>query len=98
MLAAIDEGMTATPAFVAALLEHDLLESFALDINYNDGTHSRFVGFHTVPEERLARLGAEALGKLNQGGFLLPIYMVVASLSNFRGMMERASRLNAADR
>jgi len=98
MLAAIDEGMSATPAFIAALLEHDLLESFALDIDFNDGTQNRFAGFHTVQEERLAQLGAEALGKLNQSGFLLPIYMVVASLSNFRGMIDRANRLNAADR
>jgi len=97
-LAAIDEGLAAMPAFIAALEEHKLLESFALDIEFQDGAQHRFTGFFTVQEERLNQLGAEALGKLQQAGYLLPIYMVIASLSNFRLLIERASRLNAADR
>jgi len=97
-LAAIDEGLAATPAFIAALEEHKLLESFALDIVFQDGAKQRFSGFFSVQEERLNQLGAEALGKLQQAGYLLPIYMVIASLSNFRLLMNRANRLAAADR
>lgn len=98
MLAAIDEGHTLTAPFIEALNQHDLLESFALDIEYRDGTRQRFVGFHAIQEERLSKLGAEALGALHQRGFLQPIYMVLASFSNFRGLIERASKLDAADR
>ncbi|MEO8020139.1 MAG: SapC family protein [Pseudomonadota bacterium] len=97
-LADIDDGLAAIPSFIAALEEHNLLESFALDISYRDGVKHRFAGFHTVQEDRLAQLGAEALTKLHQAGYLLPIYMVVASLSNFRALIERASNLEAADR
>ena len=97
-LGAIDEGLAATPAFIDALIEHNLLESFALDIEFRDGAKHRFAGFLTVQEERLNQLGPEALGKLQQAGFLLPVYMVIASLSNFRELIERASKLNAADR
>lgn len=97
-LATIDEGLAATPAFIAALEEHNLLEAFALDIEFRDGAKHRFTGFFTVQEERLNQLGADALGKLQQAGYLLPIYMVIASLSNFRLLIERASRLNPADR
>jgi hypothetical protein len=97
-LAAIDEGLAATPAFIAALEEHKLLESFALDIVFQDGAKQRFSGFFSVQEERLNQLGADALGKLQQAGYLLPIYMVIASLSNFRLLIDRANRLNAADR
>jgi hypothetical protein len=97
-LAAIDDGFATTPAFIAALEEHNLLESFSLDLSFRDGAQQRFAGFHTVQEDRLRQLGTEALGKLHQAGYLLPIYMVVASLSNFRALIERASDLNAADR
>jgi hypothetical protein len=98
MLATIDEGLAATHAFIEALIAHDLLESFALDIEFRDGGQHRFAGFHAVQEERLAKLGAEAVGALHQKGFLQAIYMVIASFSNFRGLIERASKLNAADR
>jgi hypothetical protein len=98
ILAAIDEGVASIQAFAAALTEHDLLESFALDIEFRDGPQHRFAGFHAVQEERLNALGAEALGKLHQQGYLLAIYMVIASFANFRDLIERASKLNAADR
>jgi hypothetical protein len=97
-LAALDQGLAATPAFIAALEEHNLLESFSLDIEFAAGGKHSFTGFYTVQEERLNQLGAEALGKLQAAGYLLPIYMVIASLSNFRLLTERASKLNAADR
>lgn len=98
MLASIDQGIPAVQPFVAALQEHNLLESFALDIDFRDGTQHRFAGFYTVQEERLNKLGAEALGALHQRGYLQAIYMVIASLSHFRDLIERASKLNAADR
>ena len=83
---------------IAALLEHNLLESFVIDIQFKDGAQHRFSGFYTIQEERLAKLDGAALGKLHERGYLQPIYMVIASFSNFRGLIERASRLNAADR
>jgi hypothetical protein len=98
MLAGIDLALEGLPAFIAALEEHKLLESFALDIEFSDGGKQRFAGFFTIQEERLNQLGAEALGKLQQAGYLIPIYMVIASLSNFRLLIERASKLDAADR
>ena len=97
-LSTIDQGVVATQPFVAALQEHNLLESFVIDIELRDGAQHRFAGFHTVQEERLARLGAEALGKLHEKGYLQAIFMVVASLANFRDLIERANNLNAAER
>ena len=98
LLGTLDEGIAATPAFVAALVEHNLLESFVLDIQFLDGAQHRFAGFYTIQEERLGKLDAAALGKLHERGYLLAIYMVIASFSNFRNLIERASRLNAAAR
>jgi hypothetical protein len=98
MLGMLHEGIEATPAFIAALVEHNLLESFVLDIQFLDGAQHRFAGFYTIQEERLAKLDAAALGKLHERGYLLPVYMVLASFANFRALIERASRLDAAAR
>lgn len=98
VLGALHEGLESTPAFIAALVEHNLLESFVLDIKFTDGAEHRFAGFYTIQEERLAKLDAAALGKLQERGYLLPVYMVIASFSNFRVLIERASRLDAAAR
>jgi hypothetical protein len=98
VLGMIHDGMAATPEFVNALIEHKLLESFALDLKFRDGAQHRFTGFHAIQEERLAKLDAAALGKLHEKGYLQAIYMVVASLSNFRDLIERASKLDADKR
>jgi hypothetical protein len=98
MLATIHTGLAATKPLVAALVEHELLESFVLDIQFRDGAQHRFTGFHTIREEKLANLGAEALGKLHEKGYLQAIYMVIASLAHFRDLIERASKLDAAAR
>ena len=98
MLAAIHQGLAATNPFVAALVEHELLESFVLDIQFRDGVQQRLTGFHTIREEKLATLGPEALAKLHQKGHLQAIFMVIASLAHFRDLIERASKLDAAAR
>jgi hypothetical protein len=98
VLGTLDEGVEATPPFVAALLEHELLEAFSLDIQFQDGAQHRFAGFHTINEDKLNKLDAATLGKLHERGYLSAIYMVVASLAHFRTLIDRANRLNAAQR
>ncbi|NNC99149.1 MAG: SapC family protein, partial [Gammaproteobacteria bacterium] len=51
--------------FVNALIEHDLLESFSLDIELNDGSGNQLLGFYTINEDSVQQLTAEALGSLN---------------------------------
>jgi len=98
VLGFIDDSATATPAFVAALVEHELLESFALDIQFSDGQQHRFVGFYAINEEKLRKLDGAALGKLHERGYLQAIFMALASLSKFRDLIDRANKLDAADR
>jgi hypothetical protein len=94
-LLTIHQGLKATPAFSAALLEHALLESFVLDVERDDGCQHRLAGFYTINEERLGKLDGAALAKLHQSGYLQAIYMVIASLSNFRALIERKRRADA---
>lgn len=92
LLRAIHEGMQTLPAFIDALLRHELLESFVLDVESERGV-SRLSGFHAINEERLAALDATALESLQRAGHLAPIYMAMASLSQFRALIERHRRL-----
>lgn len=80
------------PVFIDALMRHQLLEPFILDMEMPGGEQSRLTGLYTVNEERLATLPGEALEALAREGHLLPIYMQIASLSQLSGLMERASR------
>jgi hypothetical protein len=89
LLFGIHQGLQATPGFLAALLENELLESFALDVELNDGSQNRLVGFYTINEDLLQTLGGEAIVKLHQAGYLQAIYLVIASLSNFRLLIDR---------
>lgn len=98
VLSALHEGLQDTPAFVASLVEHGLLESFVLDIELDDGSQNRLAGFYTINEDKLAALGGDALEKLSKAGHLQPIYMAIASISNFRDLIERKNRVHAADR
>lgn len=93
VLNTINEGFPVHELFVKELLEHDLLEPFAFDIQLNDGSQNRLMGFHTINEDVLFELGADVLGSLNEKGFLLPIYMAVASLSNVRDLIDRKNAL-----
>jgi len=97
-LLAIHEGLQSMQAFTAALLEHELLEAFVFDIELDDGSQNRLAGFYTINEERLAALRGDALARLNEAGYLQPVYMALASLAQFRGLIERKNRQHAGAR
>jgi hypothetical protein len=94
VLRTIHEGMAASRAFVGALVELELLESFVLDVELDDGSQNRLAGFYTVNEDRLAQLTAEQLARLHRDGYLQAIYMAVASLAQFRALIQRKNRAN----
>jgi hypothetical protein len=97
-LLTIHQGLEAAAPFVAALKEYDLLESFVLDVTLNDGSQGRLSGFYAIQEDRLAALEPEALGRLHRAGYLQASFMVVASLSKCRSLIERKNRVQAAAR
>lgn len=98
VLLAIHQGIESTPPFIAAMLAHDLLESFVFDITLANGSQNRLTGFYAIHEERLATLGGAALEALSRAGHLQAAYMAVASLSNFRDLIERQNRSDAGHR
>lgn len=98
VLLALHDGLEQTPAFVDALLRNELLETFALDVELDDGSLNRLVGFYTVNEEKLRALDAPALKELHGAGWLEPLYMAVASVSRFRDLIDRMNRAHAGGR
>ena len=83
------------PAFVEALLARDLLESFVLDVELDDGSLNRLAGYYTINEERVRALDAGELGELHAAGHLEPVFMAMASVSHFRDLIERMNRSRA---
>ena len=92
VLNAIHQGQGETQGFMEAMLKHELVEPFALNVELNDGSKHRLEGFHTVHEEKLTQLGGDALVELNRKGYLLYAYMVLASLSNIRKLIDKKNQ------
>lgn len=98
VLLTLHNGLMRVPAFVEALQAHQLLESFVLDMELDDGSVNRLAGYHTINEDRLRALDAAALGQLHAAGHLEPVFMAVASVSNFRDLIDRMNRSRADGR
>ena len=93
----IQVGHQMNDIFIDSLLEFDLIERVSMEIELNDGSKRQLLGLYTINEERLDGLDGEALGKLQGLHFLLPIYMILASLSSFRTLIDkRNEKLEAA--
>lgn len=95
-LRTLHDGLETAKTFSEALVHLDLLESFVFDIELDDGSQNRLAGFYIIQEERLAALSAEQLGRLHAAGYLQAIYMAVASLSQFRALIDRKNRQRRA--
>lgn len=91
----LHRGLQHSNGFNDALLEHKLLEQITLDLTFNDGETKSLQGFYSIAEERLYQLPGDALESLNQAGYLQPIFMVVASLSRMRDVIDRRNKRRA---
>lgn len=92
VLEAVHYGYEHSEGFIAVLLELDLLESFTLDIQLSDGSNNQIQGFYTINEDKLVALNGELLAKLHSKGYLQAIYMVVASHSNIRKLIDEKNK------
>ncbi len=88
----LDYAWQETAAFFAALEAHELIEPFSLEVTLDDGAVQSLVGFQTIHEDKLAALDGEALHALMDAGHLARIYMVLASLAQFGGLVARKNR------
>lgn len=93
VMQAVDQGQRDIADFTAALLEHDLIEPFTLDVTLNNGKQHRLEGFYTLHEENLAQLDGAVLADFSRRGILQAAYMMVASMANIPDLIMRKNRL-----
>lgn len=98
MLSDIHTGMQHNAGFIEALVRHELLEGFELDVEFDSGARHRLAGFFTIHEERFASLDGAAIAALHRDGHLGPIWFALASLSHFRDLIDRRNARDAARR
>lgn len=92
LLKLVHEGHERNQDFIDMLLGMDLLESFVLDVELNDGSEHRMSGFYTINETSLRGLTGDDLVILNNNGYLEAVYMAIASLANISVLVERKNR------
>ena len=96
LLETIYAGIDHSKGFCTALAEHGLLESITFEIELNDGSRNQLLGFHCVAEEKVQALGGDVLGAFNQSGYLMPMFMALASLARLQSLIERKNRAREA--
>jgi len=84
----IHAGHKHSEKFIDALLEHDLVEPFSLDITLNDGSNNQLIGFYTISEDKLQALDGATMESFSNQGFLQPIFMLIASHSCIRTLVD----------
>lgn len=88
MLESMDIGNTQNDLLAEALKKHDLLEPSTISITLKDGSNFELVGFSTIAEDKFEALSAEALDELNKQKLLIPITLIMASMSNLGKLVE----------
>jgi hypothetical protein len=89
VLKAINEGHKYNKGFSDALVQYELLEPFALEVELINGSKFKLMGFHTIHEEKLNALDGDALASLHSRGYLEHIYMTMASVANFSVLIQK---------
>jgi hypothetical protein len=94
LLESIHRGHEHNKGFIDTLLEHDLLESFTLEVNLNNGSKNQLQGFYTIAEQKLHELNGDTFDMLNKCGYLQAIFMAVASHSRLRTLVDKKNALS----
>lgn len=96
ILKTINDNKAPSQAFLDKLEALELIESFNLDIQLNDGSNNRLSGFYTINEDKLKSLTGDQLFELNQSGMLSLIYMVIASHGQLTALINKKDAINSS--
>ena len=89
VLSIIHEGHQHNRHFVTMLEELELIEPFTLKIEFDNHYQHELKGFYTINEDKLKLLKGESLEKTHQSGYLAYIYLILASLSNIKTLIDK---------
>lgn len=89
ILMTIHQGNEANQVFSKLLVGLDLIESSTMEFTLANGEKQTLTGLHVLNEDRLRELNGDALESLHREGYLESIYMMLASMPNFRKLIDR---------
>ena len=91
ILTATMSGAVPTEALISALAENELLAPGQIDVTAGETTFT-LEGFYTISSQHIAQLSGETLAALNAKGLLYAIHLIMASMANVPGLLDRRSR------
>ncbi len=86
-------GLEQTKAFIATLMEMNLIEPIDINLGFDDGSERTLEGLYTVGDEALRHLADDDALKLFRRGYLQLCYLMLASLKRVPAL---AQKKNAA--
>jgi hypothetical protein len=95
ILMTIHTGHEANETFSKLLVGLDLVEPFTLKFELFGGEKINLTGLYTINEDKLRDLNGSALEALHQKGFLLDVYMMLASIPNVGKLIDKKNSLLA---
>ena len=78
--------------FVTALVEHGLVQSVTLSIKLSNGESYELQDFFGIDDDALQRADGRLVTTLAEAGWLMPCFMMVASMSQLGRLVERRNR------
>jgi hypothetical protein len=97
MLGLMFEAGKFTEQFVDKLRELDLIASFDLSLQAQNGEFNRVTGMHTINEAKLKALSGEQLKDLQSRDFLAPCHLMLVSLYQLNQLIRLRNRKGVRD-
>lgn len=91
-LSQLFHGERQTAAFVAAVLELDLLTAMTLKIDFADQSSTAVNGLYTIDEDKLAKLSGDQLRQLQQAEHLAAIYAMIHSTAQIYSLIDKKNQ------
>ncbi|MES1197189.1 MAG: SapC family protein [Pseudomonadota bacterium] len=85
-------GIEQTNAFIAIMLQHNLIEPIELDIGFDDGGTRKVQGLYTINQEALRALPDATIVDLFRRGYLQLVYLMIASLKQIPVLAQKKNR------
>ena len=82
------QGEQQRAQLIEQLLQLQLIQPLALDINFADHSSLRLQGLYCIDQQRLAALAPDAIVRLHQAGWLPAIYSIIGSMTQLYRLID----------
>ncbi|MEY3005898.1 MAG: hypothetical protein RI942_240 [Pseudomonadota bacterium] len=96
LLESLHGAQATNEGFISALTEHALVQPVTLSIRLKNGAEYQLQDFYALDDEAFQKIEGPALTQLQAQGWLLPAYMMLASMSQLAGLIDRKNKRTEA--